>query len=60
MVPVRRREPATEHELRDAVGREIGHVLRPAGPLRFGLGAETVLLVRSAPSAIHPELSSAA
>lgn len=60
MVQLLRREPVTEYELRDAVGREIGHVIQPAGTPRTGLGAETVLLIRSSRSADHTEVSSAA
>lgn len=46
MMQLLRREPLTEYELRDGYGRPIGHVVRPAGTLRTGPGAETVLLIR--------------
>jgi len=60
MVQLLRREPVTEYELRDMGGREIGHVIQPAGTPRTGLGAETVLLIRSPRPAEHPGASSAA
>ena len=60
MVQLLRRVPVTEYEFRDTVGREIGHVIHPAGPPRTGLGAETVLLIRSSRSTDHTEVSSAA
>jgi hypothetical protein len=60
MVQLLRREPVTEYELRDTGGRRIGHVIQPAGIPRTGLGAETVLLIRSPRPAEHPEVSSAA
>ncbi len=60
MVQLPRREPVTEYELRDTVGREIGRVIQPAGTPRTGLGAETVLLIRSPRSADHTGVSSAA
>ena len=60
MVQLLRREPVTEYELRDTVGREIGLVIQPAGPPRTGPGAETVLLVRSPRPAGRAEVSSAA
>lgn len=60
MVQLLRREPVTEYELRDTGGREIGHVIEPAGTPRTGLGAETVLLIRSPRPADHTEVSSAA
>ncbi|HWB43308.1 MAG TPA: hypothetical protein VG500_18740 [Gemmatimonadales bacterium] len=41
-----RREPPMEYVLRDARGRPIGRVTAPAGGLRTGPGAETLLLVR--------------
>ena len=53
MVQLLWREPVTEYELRDTVGREIGYVIQPAGPPRTGLGAETVLLIRSAIGGSH-------
>jgi len=46
MVQLLRREPVTEYELQDGHGRAIGHVIQPAGTLRTGPGAETVLLLR--------------
>jgi hypothetical protein len=46
MMQVLRREPVTEYELRDGCGRAIGRVMQPAGILRTGPGAETVLLIR--------------
>jgi hypothetical protein len=60
MVQLLRREPVTEYELRDAGGREIGHVIQPAGTPRTGLGAETVLLIRCPHPAQRLEISSAA
>jgi hypothetical protein len=60
MVQLLRREPVMEYELRDAGGREIGHVIQPAGTPRTGLGAETVLLIRKPRPAEHPGVSSAA
>ncbi len=60
MVQLLRREPVTEYELRDTGGREIGHVIQPAGTPRTGLGAETVLLIRCPRPAEHPEASTAA
>jgi hypothetical protein len=47
MVQLLRREPVTEYELRDGCGRAIGRVFQPAGTVRTGPGAETVLLIRS-------------
>jgi hypothetical protein len=46
MLQLTRREPLTEYVLRDATGRDFGRVLAPAGGLRTGPGAETVLLLR--------------
>jgi hypothetical protein len=60
MVQLPRREPVTEYELRDARGREIGHVIQPVGTPRTGLGAETVLLIRASSPAESPGVSSAA
>jgi hypothetical protein len=60
MVRLLRREPVTEYELRDTGGRKIGHVIQPARPPRTGLGAETVLLIRSPRPADHTEILSAA
>lgn len=60
MVQLLRREPVAEYELRDTGGCEIGHVIQPAGTPRTGLGAETVLLIRSPRPEGHPEISSAA
>ena len=60
MVQLLRREPVTEYELRDTIGREIGHVIQPAGTPRTGLGAETVLLVRGPRPAERRAVSSAA
>ncbi len=60
MVQLLRREPVTEYELRDTGGREIGHVIQPTGTPQTGLGAETVLLIRSPPPADRTEVSSAA
>jgi hypothetical protein len=54
MLQLPRREPLTEYVLRDAAGRDVGRVLAPAGGLRTGPGAETVLLLRC-PSAAHRE-----
>ena len=47
MLQLPRREPLTEYFLRDAAGRGVGRVVAPAGGLRTGPGAETVLLIRS-------------
>jgi hypothetical protein len=60
MVQLLRREPVMEYELRDAGGREIGHVIQPAGTPRTGLGAETVLLIRRPRPEEHAGVSSAA
>ena len=60
MVRLLRHAPVTEYELRDPGGRAIGQVIRPAGTPRMGLGAETVLLIRSPRPADHAEVSSAA
>ena len=60
MAQLLRHEPVTGYELRDAGGRTIGQVLQPAGTPRTGLGAETVLLIRSPRPANHAEVSSAA
>ncbi len=60
MVQLLRREPVTEYELRDACGRRIGQVIQPTGIPQTGLGAETVLLIRSPRPADHTEISSAA
>jgi hypothetical protein len=60
MVQLPRQAPVTEYELRDAAGRTIGQVIRPSGTPRTGLGAETVLLIRSPRAAAHAEISSAA
>ncbi len=46
MLQLPRREPLTEYVLRDAAGRTVGRVFAPAGGLRTGPGAETVLLIR--------------
>ena len=55
MLQLPRREPLTEYVLRDSAGRAIGRVLAPAGGLRTGPGAETVLLTRCA-SALQREV----
>ena len=47
MMQLPRREPLTEYVLRDLGGTPIGRVVAPAGGLRVGPGAETVLLLRS-------------
>jgi hypothetical protein len=60
LVQLLRHEPVTEYELRDAAGQAIGQVIRPIGTPRTGLGAETVLLIRSSSAAGHREISSAA
>jgi len=59
MLQLQRREPLTEYVLRDSVGLPIGRVLAPAGGLRTGPGAETVLLIRCAP-VMHREVVPAA
>ena len=46
MVQLMRREPVPEYRILDGQGRAIGRVIEPAGPVRVGLGGETVLLVR--------------
>lgn len=46
MMQSARREPLIEYVLRDSGGRPIGKVLAPAGGLRTGPGAETILLLR--------------
>jgi hypothetical protein len=55
MLQLPRREPLTEYVLRDSAGRAVGRVLAPAGGLRTGPGAETVLLIRGA-SGLQREL----
>jgi hypothetical protein len=60
MVQLLRHAPVTAYELRDAGGRTIGQVIRPSGTPRMGLGAETVLLIRSPRPAAQTEISSAA
>jgi hypothetical protein len=60
MVQLLRQGPVTEYELRDSGGRAIGQVIHPTGTPRTGLGAETVLLIRSPRPADHTEISSAA
>ena len=59
MLQLPRREPLTEYVLRDSTGRAVGRVWAPAGGLRTGPGAETVLLIRG-PSASRPEVVPAA
>ena len=49
MLQLPRREPLIEYVLRDSAGRAVGRVLAPAGGLRTGPGAETVLMIRGAP-----------
>ena len=46
MMQVPRREPQTRYVLRDTGGRALGWVVAPAGEVRTGPGAETVLLNR--------------
>jgi hypothetical protein len=53
MVQLMRREPVTEYALRDKCGQAIGYILEPAGPPRTGLGAETVLLIRTPKSMVR-------
>jgi hypothetical protein len=60
MVQLLRHEPVTEYELRDPGGQAIGQVIQPAGTPRTGVGAETVLVIRSPRPADHREISSAA
>jgi hypothetical protein len=60
MVQLLRHAPVTAYELRDAGGQTIGQVIQPSGTPRTGLGAETVLLIRSPRPADHTEISSAA
>lgn len=55
MTQLSRREPLTEYVLRDIGGCPIGRVVAPAGGLRVGPGAETVLLLRC-PSLRHREV----
>ena len=55
MLQLPRREPLTEYVLRDSAGRAIGRVVAPAGGVRTGPGAETVLLIRCA-TAVPREL----
>jgi hypothetical protein len=59
MLPLSRREPLTEYVLRDPVGRPLGRVVAPAGGLRTGPGAETVLLIRC-PAALREAVPTAA
>jgi hypothetical protein len=59
MLQLPRREPLTEYVLRDNAGRALGRVLAPAGGLRTGPGAETVLLIRC-PVAFHEAVPTAA
>ena len=54
MMQLPRREPLTEYLLRDMGGTPIGRVVAPAGGLRVGPGAETVLLLRC-PALSHRE-----
>jgi hypothetical protein len=60
MLQLPRREPLTEYVLRDSAGRAIGRVLAPAGGLRTGPGAETVLLIRCAPRSRREAVPTAA
>ena len=60
MLQLPRREPLTEYVLRDSAGRAVGRVLAPAGGLRTGPGAETVLLVRRPPAARREAVPTAA
>lgn len=55
-----RREPLTEYVLRDSDGRAVGRVLAPAGGLRTGPGAETVLLLRYPPAVRREAMPTAA
>jgi hypothetical protein len=60
MMQMPRREPLTEYVLRDPTGRPIGRVRAPAGGLRTGPGAETVLLIRCPASARKEVIATAA
>lgn len=60
MLQLPRREPLTEYVLRDPTGRAVGRVLAPAGGLRTGPGAETVLLLRCPPVPVREAVPTAA
>jgi hypothetical protein len=60
MVQLPRREPLTEYVLRDSAGLNVGRVVAPAGGLRTGPGAETVLLLRCPPLSSREVVSTAA